>query len=190
MRNEKVKLTCIDCKQTRFRSRSILSHKTSGKCRSCSSIGNKRRYLGKPYNKELYLSSIYMSWNNIKTRCTNPNSSEYKRYGARGITMCEKWTTFSGFLEDMQSSYKDGLSIDRIDNNGNYCKENCKWSTPKEQANNRRSNRIITFKNKTKTLAEWTEFLGMKRTTIANRIDYCGWSIERALSTNVKSYGR
>lgn len=134
------------------------------------------------YKSELYNSPLYRSWYNMKTRCLNKNTAEYTRYGLRGISICEKWLDFKGFLEDMGISYKKGYSIDRIDNNGNYCKENCQWADKKQQANNRRTSRILEFKGDKKTLAQWSDLIGIKRTTISQRIDYYGWSVEKALS--------
>lgn len=86
-------------------------------------------------------SAEYNSWSKMIDRCTNSkNISDYKDYGGRGISVCEKWLTFSGFIEDMGMKPNKEYSIDRIDVNGNYNKENCKWSTPLEQANNKRNN--------------------------------------------------
>lgn len=86
-------------------------------------------------------TKIYRIWAGMKTRCLNENHSRRKDYGGRGITVCDEWLTFENFYKDMGNCPK-GKSLDRIDNNGNYCKSNCKWSTPKEQANNRRNNLI------------------------------------------------
>ncbi len=78
----------------------------------------------------------YSSWEGMKARCLNPNDSNYHRYGGRGITICEQWLAFKNFLEDM-GTRPDGLTLDRVDNDGNYELDNCRWATWKEQANNR-----------------------------------------------------
>ncbi len=134
------------------------------------------------YDKSLYQTPIYRSWYNMKTRCSNSNSPEYARYGARGITFDSKWSTFKGFLTDMGFSYKEGLSIDRIDNNGDYCKENCRWSTDKEQSRNRRTSRYIKFKGETKTLAEWIEESGVKSSTFRQRFYVYKWPFSQCLN--------
>lgn len=114
----------------------------------------------------------------MKTRCTNEKVNCFKNYGGRGINFCDKWETFGGFFDDMYLSYKDNLTLERVDNNGNYSKENCRWATKKEQARNRRTTNLI----RGKTLAEWSEILGIKRSTLAQRFYVYGWSVDRVLT--------
>lgn len=85
------------------------------------------------------VSPIYTSWAQMHARCSNPNHNRYHRYGGRGIKVCPQWATFEGFFADMGASWSSGLSIDRINNDGDYEPSNCKWSTPKEQASNRKT---------------------------------------------------
>lgn len=117
-------------------------------------------------------------WRAMKARCSNPKVKEFHNYGGRGIAVCDKWLKLRGFLEDMQPSYSSGLTLDRIDVDGNYCKENCRWVSRGEQQRNRRNNRRF----KGKLLVEWAEELGIKRSTLAMRIYCYKWPVERALS--------
>lgn len=120
---------------------------------------------------------LYATWEGVISRCTNPNASNYKEYGGRGILLCERWLGFKNFVDDMASSWKPGTSLDRITPNSNYSKETCKWSTPKEQANNRRTNINITMDGVTKTKMQWCEFYGIKFVTVCGR-ERLGWKTE------------
>jgi len=116
-------------------------------------------------------------------RCHNPNSTAYAHYGGRGISVCEEWREYLPFAEWAKSNgYHEGLTIDRIDANGDYCPENCRWATFKEQANNKTNNRYITYLGETKTMSQWSEIVGVDPGTIAFRLDN-GWSVEKALTT-------
>lgn len=132
----------------------------------------------------------YFAWKNIINRCDYPKADSYKYYGARGITYDPKWASFEGFWKDMGDSYIEGSTIDRIDNNGNYSKENCRWVDAKEQARNKRNNHLLTYKGKTKPLIVWAEELGISRQTLQSRLTQRGWSVEKSLSTPVKTQYR
>lgn len=131
--------------------------------------------------------SLYQTWANMKTRCFNKNSIDYRDYGDRGIGVCKEWLTFANFAEDMLPTFVEGLTLDRINNNEGYSPENCRWATPKQQALNRRSNRLLLYRGVTKHLTVWANELGIKRTTISQRLDYYGWTVDRALSTKARS---
>lgn len=133
------------------------------------------------YDKTLYQTRIYKIWANMKSRCSNPKALRYERYGGRGISVCEEWTTFKGFLESLPEDYAQHLTLDRIDNNRGYCKENCRWATVKEQANNRKTNVFFTIDSATKTLAEWCRESKVRAGTIRQRYYVYGWDIKRAL---------
>lgn len=133
------------------------------------------------------LHSIYVS---IKTRCYNPKCKSYKYYGGRGIAICKEWLTprskegYKNFKEwALSHGYKDGLSIDRIDNSKGYSSSNCRWVTLKEQQNNRTNNHYITYNGKTQTLAQWCEELGLCYNKIKIRLNRRHWSVEKAFQT-------
>lgn len=130
-------------------------------------------------------TKAYRCWYNMKNRCTNKKSRDYKDYGGRGITVCSKWLNFEGFYDDIGFIGK-GLTLDRIDNNKGYYKENCRLVSRKEQGRNRRSNNIVTFNGESLTLTEWSERTGIGFYTIRMRIHRSHWSIEKALTTPVK----
>lgn len=109
-------------------------------------------------------------WRSMKDRCFNPNCRAYKHYGGRGITVCDEWSDFLPFYYwAIENGYQSGLSIDRIDVNGDYCPENCRWATIIEQTNNQRNNHCITYNGETHTIAEWGRITGIKKCTLYNR---------------------
>ncbi len=125
-------------------------------------------------------TKFYNVWNSMVMRCNNPNSKAYKRYGARGIKVCARWRKFNNFYEDMFQKYEQGLSIERINNDGDYKPNNCKWIDKKKQCNNRSTNHLIKYKNNTYTLSEASEKFKIPYHTLKNRL-YSGWDIEKAL---------
>lgn len=129
--------------------------------------------------------NLYPIWNQMIQRCTNTNDKYYNGYGGRGIKVCERWMEFPNFIEDMGNGWKPGLQIDRIKNNKGYYKENCRWTTPKQQQRNRRDNHLETYNNKTQCLAAWEEETCICQSTIRHRLK-AGWSIKKALITPVK----
>lgn len=123
----------------------------------------------------------FYTWGGIKDRCLNPKNKNFAAYGDRGIKICQRWTdSFENFLADMGPKPK-GKTIDRIDVNGNYEPNNCRWATPKTQGRNRRNNVTLTHGGRTATIAEWSEITGIGSKTIAYRLR-SGWSDEEALT--------
>lgn len=139
--------------------------------------------LGKTVRHGLVGHHLFSTWTNMKGRCRNKNDSSYKNYGGRGIKVCKEWLIFPKFLEDMEPSFRTGLTLDRIDVNGNYCKENCRWATMKEQCNNRRNN--ITFNGE--TIESASKRLGCELSSINARLKD-GWTLEEAFTTPIKIY--
>ena len=128
------------------------------------------------------VSRVYIIWANMIKRCNYINYQHYDDYGGRGITVCERWRKFENFLEDMGEPSTDQHQIDRINNNGNYCKSNCKWVTRQEQGKNKRNNHLIAFCGKIQCLSAWAEELGINHRTLRSRL-FLGWSTEKALTT-------
>ena len=140
------------------------------------------------HNSRNKVSPTYRSWKSVIQRCNNPNYRYYHHYGGRGIQVCSRWKNFAHFLTDMGERPK-GHQIDRIDNNGNYCKSNCRWVTPQTNSRNRRNNHLITLDGQTKCLTFWSEKTGINRSTIRNRLNR-GWSVEKSLTTPTQKQRR
>lgn len=140
---------------------------------------------------------VASSFYSMRNRCTNESNSDYHHYGGRGISVCSDWLDpdegLANFIRDMGPTHKEGLEIERIDNDGNYEPSNCKWATRREQVLNRRFDTVtigvpnyLEFEGKTLHLAAWADELGINSMIISDRIGKLGWSIERALTEPVK----
>jgi len=124
-------------------------------------------------------------WSRMKTRCSNPKHNRYHRYGGRGIRVCDRWLeSFENFLADM-GPCPDGMSIERKNNDLDYCKDNCIWATPTEQALNRSTARLIEFAGRTMHISQWESEMGFTHGRITKRLAL-GWSIEKAIITPAK----
>ena len=157
----------------------------SGNTKSCGCLHKEKTSIANTthgHSKKREESKTYTAWKSMIKRCTNPKDKYYYCYGGRGITVCKRWRKFVNFLEDMGEA-PEGYQIDRIDNNGNYCKSNCRWVTLKEQARNKRNNHLETYDGKTQCLAVWAEEYQIPYGTLLARINRLGWSIEKALTT-------
>lgn len=122
----------------------------------------------------------YSVWCNMRQRCNNPKFRYFADYGGRGIKICERWQMFANFLDDMGQP-PDGMTLDRIDNDRGYEPGNVRWASKKDQANNRRSSRVIEHGGERLTLQQWANRTGIKRATIAHRLDH-GWPVAQALT--------
>ena len=124
------------------------------------------------------------TYDSLFQRCYNKKNPNYRDYGGRGITVCERWRSFENFLEDM-GERPEGQFIERIDNNLGYEPGNCRWATNKEQARNRRSTHLITFRGETLCLKDWAERLSINRGTLTSRLKLRGWTVDKALTKPV-----
>lgn len=133
-------------------------------------------------------SRLYYIWKNMKQRCYNKNDHAYNRYGERGIRICDEWLTdFKNFYNwAMDNGYKENLTIDRSDVNGNYEPNNCRWATKKQQTRNKRTTKYITYNNETKSLGEWCDILGLNYDKIWCRLYRNNWPMGQALELEVK----
>ena len=171
-----VKCLC-DCGNTSITTITALR---GGKIKGCGCL---RGQINKTHNRTR--TPIYKVFYTAKHRCQNKNDKRYGSYGGRGIKFL--WKNFSDFFSDMGDRPK-GKTLDRIDNNGNYCKENCRWATTSEQMNNMRSNKLLTYNGECHTIAEWAKKLKVSYGSLEIRI-IRGWSTERALNTPIRKRG-
>ena len=136
------------------------------------------------------ISPEFSVYRGMLRRCYNPHMPDYFRYGGRGITVCARWReSVANFITDMGRRPSKLYTIERKDNNKGYSPDNCCWATVKEQANNRRSSRILVFNGKSKTIAEWSRIVGLDEETLRMRLER-GWSCEKALTSSLDNRGR
>lgn len=162
----------------------------SGHTRSCGCLANES-IAKRSTTHGQYESRLYNIWHGMKARCYRKSATEYRRYGSRGIGICDEWREdFQSFYNwAMSNGYADNLSIDRIDNNGNYCPENCRWVDIITQNNNKSSNRIVTANGESHTVSEWSKILCINDSTLCARLDR-GWSDDKTINTPLKKYRR
>jgi len=147
---------------------------SSGSSKSCGCLRNDNLTThGRTKNAIRKNSSEYWIWNTMKHRCTNPNHTQHKDYGNRGIKVCDRWQSFENFYADMGQK-PDGLSLERRDNNKGYSPSNCYWADRKTQNSNKRNNHYIEAGGTKKTLTEWARCTGISHATIIARIN-AGW---------------
>jgi hypothetical protein len=162
-----------------FKGRNLLI----GKTKSCGCWLLEKRRSPKKHghtSRNLGASSEYSAWKAMRQRCENPNNRSWKDYGERGITVCERWHNFSNFIQDMGKKPSPNLSIERVDNDSGYTKENCIWATKKVQNRNKRNNIILTHNGKSQTVKDWANEYGLLFGTLYFRI-LRGWPMEKAL---------
>ena len=163
----------------------------NGNTRSCGCLH--RETLSERNEKHgLAGSRLYKIYKGMKRRCKSEGCCDYGDYGGRGIKLCAEWDGEHGaenFAKwSLENGYNDNLSIDRIDVNGDYSPDNCRWTDMKTQANNKRSNHVLEHNGERHTLTEWSEITGLSVGTIEARLRLLGWSIERALTTPIRGH--
>lgn len=173
---QKARWLCkCDCGNTVTRESQYLRSKHRTTPRSCGC------HHGNETHKMSY-TPLFSVWTGMKRRCLQPKDKDWHNYGARGITVCERWRdSFENFYADLHEGYQKGLTLDRIDVNGPYSPENCRWATPEQQGNNTRTNVFIDTPKGRMTVSQAARAFGVKVVTLQARLWRYGWSVERAL---------
>lgn len=172
-----------DCGKTKI---AITTNLTRGLTKSCGCLHSEVTSKAASTHG-MSKSRIFTIWQNMLARCSNQNRNDYLNYGGRGISVCDWWAaSFENFLKDMGNPPSRDHSLDRINVDGNYCAENCRWATSQEQALNKRTNRIIEFNGITAPLKEHCNILGISYKSVHARITR-GWSVSDALTTPINT---
>ena len=165
----------------------LLSMLKNGSSKSCGCY-NREQSSKKHKTHGLTKMPIYTVWKNMLKRCLYEGSKDYYLYGARGISVCDRWLKFQNFFDDIGDVPFALAQLDRIDCDGNYEPDNCRWSTATENMRNRRGNNYITFEGETHCVTEWEEKCGMPRNMITTRLK-AGWDLFKAMNTPPKKTG-
>ena len=168
-------------------------HLIHGKIKSCGCYKKEQSLMAaksQKFPKHMTSSRLYTIWNGVKSRCYVKTSTPYKKYGAKGITMCDEWKNdFVSFYNwSIENGYADNLTLDRINGEGNYEPSNCRWVSYTKQANNTKANVFLTLNGESHTLTEWSRLLNINFTTLQNRRSK-GWDDAKVLTTPVRSNG-
>lgn len=155
----------------------------SGNTKSCGCM-RRQMTIDKNFKHGFSKTPMYNVWCALKERCTNPNDRAYKNYGGRGITVSEGWMDYEGFHRDMVGTYREGLSLERVNNEIGYNRENCIWASRNVQGNNTRRNHFIEYKGNRLTVSQMARKYNLHPTILQGRL-YKGWSMEKALTTPV-----
>lgn len=168
---------CVcDCGTERL----VITHSLRiGRSRSCGCLASEET-VGRLTTHGMHLHPAYNSWRACHNRCEVPNTTGYSEYGGRGITICDRWKSFEAFWEDMGATWAPGLTVERKDTNGHYEPGNCRWGTPKEQANNRRYHNMINTPEGPMNVSQASERFGINRSSIMRRMRD-GWPEHRLL---------
>lgn len=184
--NQYLWLCQCDCGNKKIVSGYSLKNGDTQSCKCLQKEGVIRRNTKHNYARRKNKSKTYIIWTSMIQRCVNQNSRDYNCYGGRGIKVCQRWMNFENFLEDVGEPPTENHSLDRINNNKGYCKENCRWATQKEQARNKNNNNLQTYNGKTQCLSAWAEEYEINYQLLWKRVCVYRWSVEKALTTLTK----
>lgn len=178
-----VLVECCRCgAQYKTLEQSFLHHnrRETKRCQFC--VKNESRYMTG--------TAFYETWRQMRRRCYDPKAKGYKHYGGRGIQVCERWQTFQNFYDDMFESYSEGLTIERIDVNGHYSPENCRWATNMEQQANKRNNRVLVYRGEEMHLAELCRRTGVSKMMMQDRLSRGMTPDEAVEHAKASTYGK
>lgn len=166
----------------------LSTHLKSGRIKSCGCWWQERKHEYRKIHGFTKKERLYNIWQAMKNRCYTKSHWQYQNYGGRGIIVCEEWkSNYLSFRNwALENGYADNLTIDRIDVNGNYEPNNCRWVSMYEQTRNQRTNRFLTYKGKTQIMKDWAKEMDLSYTVLGWRIRN-GWSVEKALTTPIKN---